>query len=260
MENSKIEWTHHTFNPWIGCHKVSPGCMNCYASTFNNRFKKAEWVLGGQRHRTSDSYQKSPLKWNKEARKINQIHRVFCASLADVFETNEHDEMAQWREELHRDLITKTPYLDWLLLTKRPENISKFYGSRRIPWNIWLGTSVENQEYAEKRIPELIKNDSPVRFLSCEPLLGPLDLSPWLKYIDWVIVGGESGPGARPMNKEWVISLRNQCLEAGLPFFFKQWGSSKNHGGRLLEGRTWNELPVPRRHSKWRANEELLVA
>jgi protein gp37 len=141
------------------------------------------------------------------------VENVFCASMADVFETNASMPLDDWREELHERLIQKTPCQNWQLLTKRPENIAPFYNGREIPFNVWLGTSVENQECAETRIPHLLKNDAPVRFLSCEPLLGPLDLRPWLSEINWVIVGGESGGRWREMNPDWVRSIRDQCQE-----------------------------------------------
>jgi protein gp37 len=172
---------------------------------------------------------------------------VFCASLADVFEEHTNEPLEQWREDLHKNLILETPNLNWQILTKRPENIAKFYNGREIPFNVWLGTSVESQEWAEKRIPHLLANDAPVRFLSCEPLLGPLDLRPWLggkNHIEWVIAGGESGDGWRAMNPDWVRSIRDQCQEFGVPFFFKQWAHRFAGGaGYELDGREWSEFP-----------------
>lgn len=318
MKDSKIEWTHHTFNPWIGCTRVSPGCVNCYAETMMaDRYKKVKWGPTGERKRTSADYWKQPLKWNREAAAAGERRRVFCASLADVFERRpEQDrDMDEWRIDLFR-LIEKTPNLDWLLLTKRPDRALIWFDGLyqdyqwRYGWgieeeeltekrlgNIWIGTSVENQEYADKRIPELLKIPAAVRFLSVEPLIGPVDLNgfdndgmPWLEprgfnghNIDWVIVGGESGPNARPMHPEWVRSIRDQCQDAGVPFFFKQWGEwaeysindygipylveskellnigtkvtelpvparvakvGKHRAGRLLDGREWDEFPV----------------
>jgi protein gp37 len=279
MKDSKIEWTHHTFNPWIGCTRVSPGCTNCYAETMMaDRYKKVKWGPQGQRIRTSVDYWKQPLKWNREAAAAGERRRVFCASLADVFESKRDQaiDMRSWRSELF-SLIRMTPHLDWLLLTKRPEMIFPI-----VPWfiteiekypNVWIGTSVENQEYADKRIPELLKIPAAVRFLSVEPLLGPVvmpfydegwyDEGSWItnkptckrlgysnepdNHINWVIVGGESGPGARPMDANWVRSLRDQCQKADVPFFFKQWGGvNKKNTGRVLDFREWNEIP----HSK----------
>jgi protein gp37 len=239
-ENSKIEWTDHTFNPWIGCSKVSAGCAHCYAEALmDRRMGMARWGDGGTRVRTSVANWKKPLKWNRDAKRSGKRARVFCASLADVFE--DRPELVGWREELF-DLIAYTPWLDWLLLTKRPENVGRMtkgtvaaggHGGR-LRFNMWLGTSVESQETADKRIPELLKVSAAVRFLSVEPMLGPVQIEErWLRgawdvswsvfpRIDWVICGGESGPGARPMNLDWARSLRDQCKAAGVPFFFKQ--------------------------------------
>lgn len=291
-ENSKIEWTDHTFNPWEGCVKVSDGCKNCYAANRAKRFGTVEWGLGVKRRRTSAANWKKPLKWNREAEKLGVRYKVFCASLADVCEIkNDQPEIDWWRNDLGR-LILETPNLDWLILTKRPENFNELFGYMfpfGFPKNIWIGTSIENQEQADKRIPELLNIPAKVRFLSMEPLLGPVDLSnfqPFLmhngeKYtkvrgilsgaIDWVIVGGESGADARPMHPKWARSIRDQCIEADVPFLFKQWGEwhpdcicgrSKacrtinrprehlsimfrcgKHAGRKLDGWTWNEFP-----------------
>jgi protein gp37 len=350
-ENSKIEWTTHTFNPWRGCTKVSPGCANCYAETLSGRNPKTLGVWGpnGTRVVASEAMWREPLKWNKAAAcqcgggfrgkhspYCPQVDRprVFCASLADVFEDWQGPMVDAKGKELYvspgtgiwvpsdfqymRDrltmvdvrrrlfhLIDATPNLDWLLLTKRPENIAKMLPDAKCPlckgkggWetgaysgdcrcgnglvirpNVWLGVSVENQEQADTRIPLLLKTPAAVRFLSMEPLLGPVDLSPWLitdvdardgNLIDWVIVGGESGPNARPMHPDWVRSIRDQCQAAGVPFFFKQWGEwihahpaelhlspaplvdweglkmqrvGKRAAGRLLDGREWSEIP-----------------
>lgn len=375
MENTKIEWAHHTFNPWEGCAKVSPGCKNCYANTqhqlHHSSLKTQQgtcWGVNAPRLGKSEENWKKPLKWSRAAQASGQRLRVFCASMADVFEgqsvlstafagqtaqvpcggertrTVTYVDIAAERLRLLR-LIYDTPHLDWLLLTKRPENIvlaleaahnalcydvleadwsdeySKFSSwlyrwSRGIeaPANVWLGTSVENQEQADARIPHLLATPAAVRFLSCEPLLGPVDLKvvgafgTWVppghqsfagRYdgvrVDWVIVGGESGPKARPMHPEWAQSLRNQCQAAGVAFFFKQWGEwgpteaiyamypgkaiiparfgykchdftpglikrsmddvenehiiawklGKHAAGRLLDGRTWDEVPTP---------------
>lgn len=194
MAETKIEWTSYrrpdgsmvpgyTFNPWRGCTKVSAGCANCYAETMSKRNPEVLGIWGdnGTRAVATESYWRQPLKWNREAEKAGKRRRVFCASLADVFERR--SELEQPRGGLFR-LIAETPYLDWLLLTKRPENVNYLspWGSEAWPWpsNIWLGTSVENQEQADKRIPELLKVPARVRFLSCEPLLGPVDLTKWI--------------------------------------------------------------------------------
>lgn len=253
--NTAIEWATHTFNPWTGCTRVSPGCDNCYAAAQAKRNPSTfgSWEPGGARKRTSAAYWQQPLRWNREAERTGTRPRVFCASMADVFD-NQVD--PAWRQDLW-ELIHRTPHLDWLLLTKRPQNIASMLPMPGVsldaamwPWpNVWLGTTVENQAEADRRIPHLLQVPARVRFLSCEPLLGPVDLTRidpvifdarinaltgvWHwgtgqrrreSAIHWVICGGESGPGARPMHPDWARSLRDQCAAAGVPFFFKQWG------------------------------------
>ena len=243
-QNTKIEWADHTFNPWEGCQKVGPGCDNCYAEARNSRFNggtPVNWGPGAPRRRTSAANWAQPLRWNANADKFHTQHgrrqRVFCASLADVFD-NEVD--PQWRADLF-ELVEQTPNLDWLLLTKRIGNaLAMVQTGRWFPshWpNVWLGATVVNQEEADRDISKLLAVPAAVRFLSIEPMLGPVDLSRWLEPagldtdlglsnpgIDWVICGGESGPKARPMHPDWVRSLRDQCQAEGVPFFFKQWG------------------------------------
>src|SRR5690242_21545143 len=187
-KNSKIEWTHHTFNPWWGCTKLSPACKHCYAETWAKRVGQEVWGPRATRRYFSDEHWKSPLKWNVEAAKSGHRLRVFCASMADVFE--DRRELIPWRERLW-PLIEKTEHLDWLLLTKRPDMVghSTPWGSNW-PNNVWLGTTAENQFWAKKRIPALAANPAKVRFLSCEPLLGALDLEDWLgRDVNWVIAG-----------------------------------------------------------------------
>lgn len=305
-ENSKIEWTDHTFNPWIGCTKVSAACDNCYAEAWEARFGKS-WGPHVRR-RTSPANWRKPLAWDRAAAASGKRTRVFCASLADVFD-NDRSITSGWRGDLWH-LIYRTPHLDWLLLTKRPQNIARYlrpeeYGNLP-PWgdgwpNVWLGTTVENQTEADRRIPHLLATPAAVRFVSAEPLLGPVDMSriPHHKIapnitiaqnaltglngngdygpsLDWIIVGGESGRGARPMHPDWARSLRDQCQAAGVAFLFKQWGEHKYLGteedgmlslrgvlsdrwqeidgarylrvgktaaGRTLDGRTWDEFP-----------------
>ena len=246
VENSKIEWTDHTHNEWIGCAKVSPGCEHCYAETLmDTRYGRVKWGVNGTRVLTSEANRRKPFSWDRAAKKSGVRYRVFCSSLSDVFENR--NELIPWRQRLFHT-ISQTPNLDWLILTKRPENVMHFafqqqlwWPSDSIPENIWIGTSVENQKAADERIPHLLNIPAAVRFLSAEPLLGPLDLSPWFDWternfrealsrilegnlIHWVIVGGESGHDARPMHPEWVRSIRDQCQAAGVAFFFKQWG------------------------------------
>ncbi len=270
-KNSKIEWTHHTFNPWWGCVKVSPACKNCYAETWARRVGEQLWGGKSERRFFSDRHWLEPTKWNREARENRERRRVFCASMADVFEARA--ELNPWRERLW-GLINATECLDWLLLTKRPQNFSRYLPDSGRMNNVWLGTTVENQRWADERIPKLVDAESSVHFLSCEPLLGPLDLSPWLGAggIDWVIAGGESGGKARPTDPRWVQSLRDQCLASGVAFHFKQWGHwaphqpsrrkrvkeialagesnirlwqlGKKDAGRELDGRTWDQVPT----------------
>ena len=263
-ENSKIEWTHHAFNPWWGCVKVSEGCQNCYAETFAKRTGHAIWgpAATTQRRTFGDKHWAEPLKWNADALQAGERRRVFCSSMADVFE--DHPQLLTERVRLWK-LIDQTPALDWLLLTKRPENITEMvpcsWAADGYPLNVWIGTSVENQAAADKRIPVLATIPAEVRFLSCEPLLGPVDLTPWMgerewtqvatgvrtrqgPLVDWVIVGGESGPRSRPMHPDWARSLRDQCQAAGVAYHFKQWGGVRKHEtGRILDGRTWDEYP-----------------
>ncbi len=221
-KNSAIEWTDHTFNPWIGCTKVSPGCAHCYAEQIGKRTGRVKWGKGQPRQRTGPACWKNPMAWNKEALKSRQRQRVFCASMADVFD----DEVdTDWRADLWA-LVRKTPFLDWLILTKRPENIAAMlpsYWGEGCP-NVCLMTTVEDQERTG-RISQLLEVPARYHGLSMEPLLGPVNLKPeWLKHLDWVIVGGESGGNARPINPDWVRSIHRKCEDAGVRFFFKQWG------------------------------------
>ena len=265
-KNSKIEWTDHTFNPWIGCTRVSPGCDNCYAAVSTPaRAMKIAWGASESRHRTAPTTWKDPIKWNARHEEFfaqyGRRQRVFCASLADVFD---NAVSVQWRYALLR-LIMDTPNLDWLLLTKRIGNAEAMLEQAmraltvgREGWrdnylsNVWIGATIVNQEEADRDIHKLLDTPGRVRFLSMEPLLGPVDLGKWMfeccgnfdvgaEYmgqqegvccgrpepkgcIDWVIVGGESGRGARPMHPEWARSLRDQCASAGVAFLFKQHG------------------------------------
>lgn len=249
-ENSKIEWTDHTFNPWVGCTKVSPACDHCYAEGWAKRAGKAAGVVwGGERRRTSESTWRQPLKWNAQAQAEGRRTRVFCASLADVFD---NQVPTGWRVELLAT-IGACEHLDWLLLTKRVGNVTRLlceaaefahaHGMPAVahwitawvdgepPPNVWLGATVCNQEEFNRDVAKLDATPAAVRFLSIEPMLGPIvDCEGWLwgtgsrNGIDWVICGGESGPHARPMHPDWARSLRDQCAGAGVPFLWKQWG------------------------------------
>lgn len=323
--NTNIEWCDHTFNPWEGCQKVGPGCDHCYAETRNARFgggTAVNWGPGAPRRRTSAANWNLPLRWNAQADAFMALHgrrqRVFCASLADVFD---NAVPAEWRADLF-DLILRTPHLDWLLLTKRIGNVQAMLPPTvnafpKVFPNVWIGATVVNQAEADRDIPKLLAVSAAKRFLSMEPLLGPVDLrlkreqpctmcvswncdlhgkpddAPCLRRVDWVIVGGESGPGARPMHPDWARGLRDQCTAARVPFLFKQWGEwvtthqepidprasirpgnlcrvqhvalpdhfvavstgagstrhrldkvGKKAAGRLLDGRTWDEVPT----------------
>jgi len=243
-ENSKIEWCDHTFNPWIGCTKISPACDHCYAETLNNRFGGGNWGAKAPRRRTVESNWNKPLKWNKGAEKKGIRYKVFCASMADVFDNAVPKE---WRADLW-DLIKATPNLDWLILTKRPQNITKMLPN---DWgfsgydNVWLGTTIENQKVANQNLPIFLDIPAKIHFLSCEPLLEEINLIDFLPFLDWIIVGGESGKGARPMNPEWVRSIRYDCSHTKTPFLFKQWGGeNKKATGRKLDGKTYTEFPI----------------
>lgn len=236
--DTKIEWADHTFNPWRGCTKVSAACDHCYAERLVNGRLAGDF---SQRVRAASSTWQEPRRWNRAAAREGKRARVFTASLADVFDNRVPGE---WREDLWA-LIHDTPNLDWLLLTKRPQNIGRMLpgsfpvdgrdGHAAQVWgagwpNVCLGTTVENQDVAASRIHHLGRVPARVRFLSCEPLLGDVrftgifGIPPWNRIIHWVIAGGESGPGARPMHPDWARSLRDQCAAAGLAFHFKQWG------------------------------------
>jgi protein gp37 len=228
-ENSKIEWCHHTFSPWVGCTKVSAACDNCYAESWSKRSGSPE-LWQGERRRTSSSYWQQPAKWDRQAKKQGTRFRVF-PSLCDPFD---NQVPSRWRDDFWY-WIEQTPNLDWLLLTKRPQNIAKMLPDPRTgvkPWgagwrNVWLGTTAEDETEYRRRWPFLAAIPAVVRFISYEPALGHLGeaIHAHTTRPDWFICGGESGPNARPMHPRWARSLRDQCKAAGVPFHFKQWGS-----------------------------------
>lgn len=269
-ETTGIEWTDATFNPWTGCLRVSPGCDHCYAAAMAGRNGSTfgSWEPGADRKRTSKAYWNGPAKWNRKAIAAGKRVRVFCASMADVFDNRAP---ISWLVDL-LEVVRQTTMLVWQILTKRAQLIRRRLeealrdaGVRGLaplcdwisawlngapPPNVWLGTTVENQTEADRRIPHLLAVPAARRFLSCEPLLGPVDLTDiqWPSTrgkfpdtddlsdsrtalrmiegskIDWIIAGGESGPGSRPAHPDWFRSLRDQCQAAGVPFFFKQHG------------------------------------
>ncbi|MGD9798878.1 MAG: DUF5131 family protein [Acidimicrobiia bacterium] len=245
-----IAWTDHTFNPWWGCTNVSPGCDHCYAETFAKRTGHDVWGKDGERRFFGDKHWAEPLRWDRQAAEAGVRRLVFCASMADVFEPRSDLDEERWR--LWR-LIVATPHLTWQLLTKRPEQVMRFVpidwqGSW--PAHVWIGTTVEDQERADLRIPRLLAIPAPVRFLSCEPLLGPVSLAAAtpaavVDGIGWVIAGGESGPGHRPLDVDHARWLRDQCKSEGIPFFFKQHGGrTPSAGGDLLDGMQYKDLPA----------------
>jgi protein gp37 len=251
--------------------RVSPACAHCYAETWANRLGAKIWGRHAPRRFFNDEHWRHPIRWNAEAKRTLSRRRVFCASMADLFEARA--ELNPWRTRLW-PLIEQTPWLDWLLLTKRPQNVQ-----RMTPWgitwpnNVWLGTTAENQNHGDSRIPHLLESPARIRFLSAEPLLGPLSITKW-QGIDWLIAGGESGHHARPTDPNWIRSLRDECRSLKIPFHFKQWGHwapelphgitakqkyrlihgdssettlyaiGKSAAGRILDGRTWDQIPA----------------
>jgi len=222
-KNSKIDWTEHSFNPWVGCQKVSEGCVNCYAETWGKRTGEGGLWASELPRLTSKICWNTPRKLNRLAEAAGQRMRIFCASLADVFD----DRVPwQWREDLWT-LISETPWLDWLVLTKRPENFKNM-----LPGNfpsgmehVWLGVTVEDRAAANTRVPILRKTKAAHRFLSCEPLLASVPIN--LKGIDVVVVGGETGTNAREMDPGWARDILLQCRQSGVPFFMKQMSQRK---------------------------------
>lgn len=246
-ENSGIEWTKATFNPWIGCTKVSAACDFCYAEVWDKRAKGERW--GPKADRTRTKNWNGPIKWNKEAVENNTRYRVFCASLADVFD-NHKSILPEWRTDLW-NLISKTPNLDWLLLTKRPQNIEKYlpedWGSNGYD-NVWLGISTENRTEMIRRATALSTIPAKIKFWSAEPLLEDLGEIPSELMPNWMITGGESGEAYREADANWYRNLRDQCASVGVPFLFKQW-SGKNQKeiktkGRELDGVVHDGYPM----------------
>lgn len=236
MARTSIEWTEMTWNPTTGCHKVSAGCKFCYAEVMTRRLMAmgiAKYAAGFNNVRTHEKELKVPYKW-----KTPKV--VFVNSMSDLFHK---DVPVEFIRRVFR-VMKDNPQHIFQILTKRADRLLYYDFQGWLEWspNIWLGVSVENQDVLH-RIDSLRQTKANIKFLSCEPLLGPLPKLD-LKGIDWVIVGGESGYHPRPMSPEWVTDIRDQCLAAGVPFFFKQWGgANKKKAGRVLDGRTWNEMP-----------------
>lgn len=254
MSDNKIEWTNKTWNPVTGCTKISAGCKNCYAERMAKRLAgRAGYPESPNQFKVTlhPDRLEQPLKWKKS-------RLIFVCSMSDLF----HDDVPGSFIDKIFAVMAASKQHTFQILTKRPETLVQWYrwtdyfgGGDYLP-NVWLGTSVENQEQADKRIPELLKVPAKVHFLSCEPLLENIELElsgrnyginfdTWSARIDWVIVGGESGPGARPIDPEWVRSIKRQCEDSSVPFFFKQWGgANKKKKGRELDGRVWAEMPT----------------
>lgn len=231
---SSIEWTESTWNPLTGCTKISPGCKNCYAERMAKRLQ----AMGQPNYANGfdltlhDHVLNLPLSWNKP-------QMIFVNSMSDLF----HEKVSVGFIQKVFEVMRGASWHTFQVLTKRSDRLRDISPSIDWPQNVWMGVSVENQKYIQ-RIDDLRLTQAKIKFLSLEPLLGPLtDLT--LNGINWVIVGGESGPGARQMEEEWVLEIRDRCLQARVPFFFKQWGGfNKKKNGRLLQGQTWNMLPV----------------
>jgi protein gp37 len=239
---SKIEWTEQTWNPVKGCTKISPGCKHCYAETLSKRLR----AMGTAGYENGFKIALHPTRLN-DPRRRRKPTVYFVNSMSDLF----HGKIPFVYIDKVFDVIRETTQHRYQILTKRPDVMAAYFSTRAVPSNVWLGTSVENQKHGLPRIPILRTIAAGTRFLSIEPLLedlGTFDLS----QISWVIVGGESGPKARPMKAEWARSIQRQCDAMNVPFFFKQWGAygadgvrrAKANNGRMLDGQTWDELPV----------------
>lgn len=239
---SKIEWTELTWNPIVGCTKISAGCKNCYAETLSKRLK----AMGTPGYENGFALRLLPDRLD-EPRKRRKPTTYFVNSMSDLF----HEKVPDHYIEQIVEVMADTPHHSYQVLTKRANRIARFFRTRSVPANVWLGVSVENRRHGVPRIDQLRTITAGIRFLSVEPLLediGAIDLTG----IHWVIVGGESGPKARPMAPEWAESVRLQCASQGVAFFFKQWGGwgadgkrrAKAKNGRLLNGRTWDEMPT----------------
>lgn len=248
---SKIEWTQSTWNPIRGCTRVSEGCRFCYAERIAARFSKKGLAYEGLAKMT-----KAGPKWSNKVRLVEDLldaplkwktpQYIFVNSMSDMF----HEDVPLDFILRIFDTMRKSTKHQFQVLTKRSQRLFELSNKIQWPKNVWMGVSVENQDYTH-RINRLRQTDAHIKFLSLEPLIGALPNLD-LTGIDWVIVGGESGPYARPMQEDWVIDIRNQCLRADIPFFFKQWGGrNKKREGRILEKRTWDDLPVSYYGERW---------
>ncbi len=255
-ENSAITWTRHTFNPWWGCTKVSPGCTNCYADAFDHRLGGDHWGPKADRRFFGAAHWREPLKWNAKAKAEGKRAEVFCASMADVGE--DRDDLIAERAKMD-PLVAATPWLNWLFLTKRPENLP-----RLMPWiagrpNVWIGATIENADHVW-RADELRKVDAAVRFISYEPALGPIADAVNLDGIEWIVAGDESGQKRRPAQVQWFSDVRDKCKAAGVAFHLKQWAGASDPriggnktGGKIhlpiLDGVQHAAFPIARRQA-----------
>jgi protein gp37 len=249
-DTTSISWTDSTFNPWIGCTKVGPGCDHCYAEALmDKRWGRVKWGTGNPRRRTSASNWAQPLRWQATHESFERQHgrrrRVFCASLADVFD---NEAPAEWRADLFQ-LFSQTPDLDWLVLTKRIGNVNRMAPPQwldRWPQHVWLGTTIVNRDEMLRDAEKLADVRAAVRYWSVEPMLGPFGHIPVELLPEWVIVGGESGRGSREIRRYWIDELRSQCEASRVPFFFKQWGGIRpdSHGCELdgFEIKQWPKV------------------
>ena len=308
-ENSRIEWTDHTFSPWWGCTPVSEGCENCYAAAWANRYGFDCFGKGKPRRLFGKKHWTDPIRWDRKAREIGVKKKVFSGSMCDVFD----EEAPEGSRNALFGQVLNTPNLIWILCTKRPQNIPRmtpsYWWDVGFPGNLWMLVTAENQARVDERVPLILKVPAKVRGVSIEPMVGPMDIkhllphpfnrephSPWCEdcigphpsfdgwkqtrednhgpFLDWVVLGFESGRGARPGHPDWARKVREDCQAAGVPFFFKQWGEwlpvgpddehpgskfdigkkwldghvasfrvGKKAAGRLLDGRTWDEFP-----------------
>jgi protein gp37 len=251
-KDSAITWTHHTFNPWWGCFKISPGCKHCYADAFDHRLGGSHWGETAARKFFGEKHWNEPRKWARHAAARGVRERVFCASMADWAENR--PDLTPWREKLYTLIDDTSHALDWLMLTKRPDDITAA-APRGLPLGIWLGTTVEHEDYSW-RVQEILRHRAEVRFVSWEPALGPIDhLIPSWDGIDWLVCGDESGRVRRPAEADWFRAARDACERKGIAFHMKQWAGAdapgiggRRQGGKIhlpvLDGRVHDAFPA----------------
>lgn len=243
-ENTGISWTDHTFNPWWGCAKVSPGCANCYAEAFSSRTGHEVWGPKSRRRLFGLDHWKEPLKWNDKAKSDGKPHHVFCGSMCDVFE--KHPDTAEEFERLC-SLIRLTPNLTWQLLTKRPERIKGTCPADILNQpNVWVGTSAEDQERWNLRVPVLVSSGAAVTFVSAEPLIGPVNPGPELFMLDWLVIGGESGAKKRQCDVAWIVDLARDAEAGGVAVWVKQDSALKPGQQGRIPDEIWKMKSFPK--------------